>query len=256
MIIIVATICFAVVYVPKETNALVEKMNQMSMFARASYTTVGAETWDAGTLLVLTSGRHHVVILQRSTKKHVIICGDLSSTPLHILFDELFHEDHDCESLDAVILQPNAPNMEALQLLQDPIRSLRLTYLEGTPLRAKDLSRAGAEHASAILLITNKFARQPDEEDAKLILQLFAVRRYLALSPVAVKPFCISQLIKAENKRHVDGDMTPDEVVICLNEVKMGILAKNCLFPGTQKCSPSLSFGAFWCMMLLLSYTI
>ena len=78
---IMAIVFFAVVYVPMQTNKLIEMMNRQSVYARAKYK-------------------------PRGIAKHVIVCGDLTSTSLQEFFRELFHEDHENVNLNAVVLQP------------------------------------------------------------------------------------------------------------------------------------------------------
>ncbi len=74
-------ICFAIIFVPKQTNELIEVVNRLSVWARASYKL-------------------------RGNQKHVLICGELSNTSLNQFFSELFHEDHENMNLNAVILLP------------------------------------------------------------------------------------------------------------------------------------------------------
>ena len=79
-------ISFAIIYVPKESNELVEVMSRSSKWARKIY-------------------------VPRPKTKHVIICGDLKSTALREFFSELFHEDHENMNLNAVIMQPGENDM-------------------------------------------------------------------------------------------------------------------------------------------------
>jgi hypothetical protein len=74
-------ICFAIIFVPKKTNELIEVVNRLSVWARASYRL-------------------------RGNQKHVLICGELESTSLNQFFSELFHQDHENMNLNAVILLP------------------------------------------------------------------------------------------------------------------------------------------------------
>lgn len=78
-------ICFAIIFVPQQTNELIEKMGILSVYARRIYT-------------------------PRHNTKHVVICGDLRTTFLREFFSELFHEDHENMNLNAVILQPGKPD--------------------------------------------------------------------------------------------------------------------------------------------------
>jgi hypothetical protein len=207
---IMAIIYFAIVFVPMQTNKLIEMMGRQSVYARARYK-------------------------PRGLAKHVIVCGDLESTSLREFFRELFHEDHENINLNAVILQPAPPSFEMLQALQDPVFSLVVHFIEGSPLKDADLGRAKADSAVAIFLLSDKFCEDADREDTKIILQQLSIERYmLTYGSNTDVNFCL-QLLRPENKKHL-GDIDEDEskLVVCLNEMKMGALAKACLFPGVN----------------------
>jgi hypothetical protein len=205
-------IIVAIITVPQMTNELLDKMSKQSIYERATY----EPTSDAS--------------------QHVLVCGDVRSSSLEEFFGELFHEDHDSTNLYAVVLQPDAPSYEILQILKDPVFSQTVTYLEGNALNDKDLKRAKASSAKAIFIMTNKFSTDADEEDAKTILQQFSIQRFLRLhSDAGAKLdsiFCL-QLIRPENKRHLvtSSDSASKDLVICLNEIKMGVIAKAVIFP-------------------------
>ena len=96
---------------------------------------------------------------------------------------------------------------------------------------------ARASSARAIFILTNKFSSDPDEEDAKTILQQFSIQRFLKInSGRADTLFCL-QLIRPENKRHLvtaQDDSEKRDLVVCLNEIKMGVIAKAVIFPGAN----------------------
>jgi hypothetical protein len=160
--------------------------------------------------------------------------------------------------------------------------------LEGIPLNDNDLRRATASEAKAIFIMTNKFSSNPDEEDAKTILQMFSIQRHLKLNKTKSSPggvlykacsplkyilpdsmlqalqvlmsielnetserdfknieiitgklFCL-QLIRPENQRHLvkpksyhsqPSSLFHNNLIICINEIKMGVIAKSCIFP-------------------------
>jgi hypothetical protein len=296
-----AMISFAIITVPQMTNELIEKMSQLSIYARARY------------------------IPKTRKSAHILVCGDCgASTSLREFFLELFHEDHDVSELHAVVLHPGYPNAEMRSILKDPQYIQNLTYLDGSPLSDNDLHRALASRCQAVFLFANKFTNDADEEDAKTILQQFSIQRHLNLnrhhssnhsagkdsfrdnydhshssskpthsfytgrdsledhygtsmgkkvlssrcasvatgvlslatsvvtggSPIGLgdwddvdqppTAFCI-QLIRPDNKRHLAAagshslsssamEENPQHIV-CLNEIKMGVIAKACVFP-------------------------
>lgn len=214
----------AVVIVPQMVSDLNSKMAESSVYARAKY-------------------------IPKTTKSiHVLLCGDLSSTSIREFFHELFHEDHDMNNLHAIILQPEAPSYEVIQILRDINFSLTVSYLEGNALNEKDLTRALASKAKAIFIMTNKFSTDPDREDAKTILQEFSIMRYLRshMEPNRKTFFC-SQLIRPENKRHLalDPESNDAHLVVCINEIKMGVIAKAVSYPVSYVLSKSPPFDMF-----------
>ena len=60
----------------------------------------------------------------------MLICGDILSSSISEFLEELFHEDHERDDLQCVILQPEEPSYEMLLLLRDPKFSLCVTYLQ------------------------------------------------------------------------------------------------------------------------------
>lgn len=204
-------ILFAIIFVPQQSNELIEKMSILSVYARKHYKPLG-------------------------NAKHVVICGEMKSTFLEEFFRELFHEDHENLNLNALVLQPELPSLEIHEILRDPLFNIVVHYFQGSPLNNADLKRVHVESAVAIFIMGNKFSIKPDEDDAKTILQYFSIRKYLQCLSSHSDPFYCLQLIRPDNKRHL-GVVNEDEakeIVICLNEMKMGLLAKTCIFPGTS----------------------
>lgn len=201
---------FAIIQVPKMSNELIAIMSQQSVYARAHYRP------------------------KNDNSSHVLICGDLKSTSLREFFDELFHEDHSNEDIHAVILLSEPPNRDMLVILNDPKFSLSLTYLQGSALVEKDLSRSLADEALAVFIMCHKFSGVPDEEDAKTILQQFSIRRYIVTRNPRMKTFFCIQLVRPENRRHLttsNNDGGSVDMVACMNEIKMGVIAKAVMAP-------------------------
>jgi len=209
---IMIIIGFSIIIIPKMTNELLEKMALQSVYMRAVYNPV----------------------TKRS--KHILICGDVSSTSLLDFFQELFHEDHENVDLSAVLLLPLPPTTEIILLLNNSKFFTSITYLEGSPLIDMNLHRAKAESAVAVFIMTNKFSTRPDDEDAKTILLSLSIRRYISqYLNVNHKLLCM-QLICPQNRKHLNtaSDQSYTELVVCVNEIKMGVLAKGLLCPGAN----------------------
>lgn len=120
-----------------------------------------------------------------------------------------------------------------LTIINDSLYSLSITYLQGSALVEKDLSRALTDSVKAVFIMTHKFSANPDEEDAKTILQQFSIRRYIQCrNPMNTAMFCM-QLVRPENRRHLtsSGNQEGNDIVACMNEIKMGVIAKAVMAP-------------------------
>jgi hypothetical protein len=95
-----------------------------------------------------------------------------------------------------------------IMLLRSPQLILALTYLEGSALVDKDLSRAKVDLADAVFIMSDKFSEFPDEEDAKSILQSLSIKRFLSYQLKGNESllYCM-QLIRPENRKHIDNDV-------------------------------------------------
>jgi hypothetical protein len=232
-----AIIGFAVIYVPTVTSIVLEIMSLESKYQRNSFASA-------------------------LNGKHVVICGDLASISLKEFFDELFHEDHSNTEdqgniLQIVVLQPSKciivrllgiscsygdyvalvdpPTAEMATLLMNPVYSIRITYIEGSALNEKALHKASVHNAAAVFVMANKFAIRADEEDAKTVLQALSVRKFIERSSADVVAKYHLQIIKSENCRLVPANNTKNKsVVVCMNDVKMGLMAKATVYPGTN----------------------
>ena len=208
-------IAFAFIAGPQMSSSLLEKINEQSIYARALY-------------------------VKKYKATHVFVCGDISTMALLPFVNELFHEDHEDENINSVFMSPDLPNSTMRQILRDAVFSLRVTFLEGSALSEKDLKRAMVMEAKAIFIMTNKFSEDPDKEDAKTILQQFVLKKFVMREHSKEKPLFSLQLIRPENKRHlvdssmVEGNNFKPDIILCLNEIKMGIIAKAVMFPGSN----------------------
>jgi hypothetical protein len=207
---VMCMIAASIVIIPMMTNELLETMAQSSVYIRAVYN-------------------------PRPEHKHILVCGDMKSASVEEFFSELFHEDHENRNLYVVILCPSPPTNEIKAMLKDPLLQMSMIYLQGTSLNDDDLERAKADRATAVFILTNKFSATPDEEDSQTILQQFSIKRYNQYSMQAQAPLYCIQLIRPENKRHlaIKDTKHDEDLVVCLNEIKMGVIAKSVMFPGT-----------------------
>ncbi|GBG31892.1 Calcium-activated potassium channel subunit alpha-1 [Hondaea fermentalgiana] len=239
--VIMGMMCTTVILVPKQTNKLVALMAMTSVYARQSYNRKGQTS-------------------------HIVVSGDVHGRAILDFFREFFHPDHGNTNQGAVIIGEGLPSPEIRSLLSDPRFAYMITYLDGTVMLDRDLSRAALEDAEGIFLLTNKHSRMPQHDDASCILRALSVHRYLQkrcgshepageaslskessvpslpgpmLRRRTKKPTLCIQLLQSESRRLFESsrrqighhDLCHTQLV-CIDEIKNNIMAKSCLVPG------------------------
>ena len=113
-------------------------------------------------------------------------------------------------------------------------------YLEGSPMKEVDLGRAALAVAKCAFVLTNKYCHDVDGADASTILQALSIKRYVRRQTGKEILQCM-QLMRAENKHHFTSFCDePSETggpahrycIVCVEEIKMKLLAQTCLCPG------------------------
>lgn len=109
-------------------------------------------------------------------------------------------------------------------ILQVPLWSQRVIYIQGSCLKDADLTRARMGEAEACFILAARNYQDKMAADEHTILRAWAVKDYCKNVPQYV------QIFRPENKLHVRFA----EHVVCEDEFKYALLSNNCLFPGTS----------------------
>jgi len=214
-------IAFSIITIPMMTTKLFELMKLQSVYSRTTYFSV------------------------KKRSKHVVICGDHDSAPQPHFFDNIFHKNHNQFELHVVLVFPDVPTVQMILLLQESIHSSSITYLQGSGMNRSDLQRAKLDSADAVLIVTNKLAFNQDDQDMKCLMLRLSILKHLRdqHSKYHLQPrkFLIcTQLIRPENKKNLshecllESSYNLEDVVLCLDEIKMGMLAQSLSYPGAN----------------------
>lgn len=209
-LLIIALIIVALLVIPAKSSQLVTLLSSKSMYARRRYKLV-QET------------------------PHIVITGTVSNIAAADFFQEFFHEDHGDQPRHAVILLPYRPDPHMENLIRIPSIASNVFYIQGDPLQEKDLKRCQVEKAKAVIILCNKQSGDASEEDAKTILRSMVIKKYLKLhNATNVVRLCM-EILRPEGKTHYYLSLnrqTKADQVICVEELKLSLLAKSCLCPG------------------------
>ena len=159
--------------------------------------------------------------------QHVIVCGHVTAFSAHEFLKDFLHPDRGDKHTHVLFLHPERPDSD----LKDVIRSnyTRVQYLVGSVLNGNDLQKAKISDAKAVFILADKHAVFPLEEDNANLLRLVSVKNTTCQVPVII------QLLLSTSKKQVhniEGWNIGVDIAICLNELKLGLLAQSCVCPG------------------------
>ncbi|XP_074836250.1 potassium channel subfamily T member 2-like [Carettochelys insculpta] len=158
------------------------------------------------------------------TEKHVVVC--VSSRKIDLLMDFLneFCAHPRLQDYYVVILCPTEMDVAVRRVLQIPLWSQRVIFLQGSALKDQDLMRAKMDDAEACFILSNRLEGDRSAADHQTILRAWAVKDFA--------PNCLLyvQILKPENKLHIKFA----DHVVCEEEFKYPMLALNCLCLATS----------------------
>ncbi|PIA15421.1 hypothetical protein COEREDRAFT_81974 [Coemansia reversa NRRL 1564] len=167
-----------------------------------------------------------------ANQAHVLVIGDLEYTALFEFLREFFCEDHGVRTVNTVVvvMSENNPGKEVAELLHDPSYVNRVKFVLGSPTSFTQLERVQAAHAQAIFLLSSKAAGDhASAEDAAKVMVALAVRKFLRSAGVRRRVPIYAQVLLPESTMHMD--FLADHV-ICVEELRLGLLAKSVMVPG------------------------
>lgn len=158
------------------------------------------------------------------TEKHVVLC--VSALKIDLLMDFLneFYAHPRLQDYYVVILCPSEMDLQVRRVLQIPLWSQRVIYLQGSVLKDQDLLRAKMDDAEACFILSSRNEVDRTAADHQTILRAWAVKDFAPNCPLYV------QILKPENKFHVKFA----DHVVCEEEFKYAMLALNCVCPATS----------------------
>ncbi|KAG2845383.1 hypothetical protein PC129_g593 [Phytophthora cactorum] len=178
-------------------------------------------------------------------KPHVLVVGHVME-PRCLLnfFREFYHPDralgsmtsfagpagiqHEVDpsvvELPCVIVGPKEPTEEIINLLDHPVLQNRVTYIKGSVMSEEDMCRVGADAARACFVLASKAAANTKQTDAETVMRLLAIRNYNPDLPV------YTQIVSPVYLDYISG--VDADQLLCLDKIKISLLAKSCLCPG------------------------
>ncbi len=189
-------------------------------------------------IFALTSKYSRISYQKKSQKtKHILILGDCGVESFEAFLEELYNDDHGEINYDTVILQ-SSPNEQLMKLIKSLPYFNKIFYLVGNCLVHKDLERCYADKSICAVILANKLAKNPRQEDFSNIMKAFSFRKYSCINGMGADTRICIQLLRPETKEIYfsslanSNDPNSQDQIICVEEIKLQLLGKSCLCQG------------------------
>lgn len=157
--------------------------------------------------------------------RHVLVCGHITSTTVSDFLKDFLHKDRGDSKTHVLFMHTERPDAELRAILRSYYT--RVQYVMGSVLKAKDLAKAKIEECAAVFILAEKHCEHPEREDQENLLRLVSIKNTTRSIPVTIQVLLSASKNKVQYIPH-----TLKDTVICLNELKLGLLAQSCLCPG------------------------
>ncbi|KAJ2223265.1 hypothetical protein EV180_004040, partial [Coemansia sp. RSA 518] len=177
-------------------------------------------------LALNTSAYTKTVALPTATR-HALLCGYIGVESVRQFLHEFFNADHgpNIFKTTIVVLHTDEPSMEMKALLRDPGRATSL----------KALKRARVDLATCVYILTRKTSHGSGiDQDAETVLIALALNAFSApfVTRATATPMLqvFAQTILPNSIAHLAYLQTSR--IVCIDEMRLGIMAQNCATPG------------------------
>ncbi|KAJ2758277.1 hypothetical protein H4S06_002777, partial [Coemansia sp. BCRC 34490] len=221
--------------------------------------------------LAIKTSAYTKTIALPAASRHALVCGAIELDSIRQFLHEFFNADHgpNIFRTTIVVLHPDEPTLEMKALLQDPAYANRVFYVKGRATSFKALKRARVDLASCVYILSRKYSRGTGiEEDAETVLIALSLSAFnssastassLQSHPSSSPSLSLSLHGSGTEKHHshqgadspmvhqpkfqvfaqtiLPGSMShmsylQTSRVLCVDEMRMGIMAQNSATPG------------------------
>lgn len=196
-----------------------------------------------------SGGGEYRVASATRLRRHIVVTGSPCAQTLQELLEELYHPDHEeaAQNMDTVFLLLPGSNAVMARVkrwlhLEENRRILSKVYmLTGTPLHSRDLDRAKLDASSLAIILPNTHSADEEREDIENAMRSLAMHRHTPYVRL------VALLCRVEFRdMFVAAGLTHKDLV-CVDEIKLGILGKACECQGfiTLVCNLFKSAGEY-----------
>ncbi|KAI8981829.1 hypothetical protein BDF20DRAFT_863480 [Mycotypha africana] len=161
-----------------------------------------------------------------SSMPFILIVGSFRPEQVTEILDGFLNVENTQPHLNVVFLDINRPNEELKFLERNSMWGHRIQFIHGTVLDEQTLKRVRARSATAIFTLSDQHALDPQKEDERNTVRLWALYCYTVSHNIDIYTYNLSPSTAIYQKMAKE--------IICVREFKQYLLAMNCRCRGAS----------------------
>jgi len=168
---------------------------------------------------------------------HVVVCGHINAESIRYFLTDFLHPDRKDNYTKVLILHPKEPDTDLKAVIRNKFRRVR--YFKGTVMNSNDLNRVKITHATAAIILTPNYCLNPESEDESNLMRVVSIKNTCNNAKVIVQ---VLQLSSLQQLVRIPSWHPTIDTAICKSELKLGLMAQNCLCPGISTLLSNLIY--------------
>lgn len=216
------------------------------------------------TALLSMQSKYRTTYKPEHGNAHVLVFGKkTSANALLEFFTEFYHPDRfvcntggaaDSIKIPCVIMSPQEPSEELRALLVNPALQGQVKYVKGSIMNDDDLYRVAADEARACFVLSDKISRNSKKEDSSTVLRSLIIENFnpstccrmlYEIFNMLIDLMTFIQILREDNSSYLN--QANVDQVLCIDRMKMSILGKSCIYPGTSTLISNMFRSSSYC---------
>ena len=169
--------------------------------------------------------------------KHVVVTGYITGKSVQHFLRNFLHPDWNDDYTKVLFLHPNEPDYTLQAVLKKHFRSIK--YYKGSVLSNKDMTRVNMNTASAAIILAPNYSENPKSEDESNLMRIISIKSAYQHTRIIAQVLQMQSLQQVLSLSYWDSSK---DTIICKNELKLGLMAQNCLCPGISTLLSNLVY--------------
>ena len=169
--------------------------------------------------------------------KHVVVSGYITAESVKYFLSDFLHPDRKDDYTKVLLLNPKEPDHDLKTIIRRYFR--RVKYYKGSVLNNRDLVRVKVKTASAFVILSPNYCLNPESEDESNLMRVVSIKNTRNEAKIIVQ---MLQLHSLRQVVRIPSWHPSVDTAICKSELKLGLMAQNCLCPGISTLLSSLMY--------------